>query len=66
MDMVCAGDLYPVEVGQDHGQGLYPLDLGQDHEQGLYPLDLGQDHGHGLCWRSVSFRVGSGPWTWSV
>ena len=40
MDMVCAGD--------------------------LYPLELGHDHGHGLCRRSVSCRVGSGPWTGSV
>ena len=47
MDKICAGDLYPLEVGQDHGQGLYPL-------------EVGQDHGHGLCRRSVSCRGRSG------
>ena len=62
MDMVCAGDLYPVEVGQDHGYGLcrnlYPVEVGQDHGQGLHPLEVSQDHGHGLCRRSVSCRGG--------
>ena len=51
--MVYAGDVYPVEAGQEP-------DMGMVCAGDLHPVKVGQEHGHGLCRRSLSCRSGPG------